>query len=119
MPNKVAYEINRIQRKFLWTGKHEGRFSALVKWEVVKRPKAKGGLGVDDLILKNAALLFKWCWRYTCEEGALWRKVVQSLHKEDHILVPGQAVDMVPGPWRDLKKWLQRGIQSLELFSTM
>ena len=56
------------------------------------------------MFLKNAALLFKWWWRYSCEEGALWKRVVQSLHKEDHILVPSKAVDTMPGPWRDLKK---------------
>jgi len=104
MPKKVAYKINRPQTRFLWSGSHEGRYSALVKWEIVQRPKAKGGLGVDDMMLKNAALLFKWWWRYACEEGTLWRRVVQSLHEEDYLLVPGRALPMVPGPWRDLKK---------------
>jgi len=43
---------------------------ALVRWEILQRPKAKGGLGIDDLMVKNAAMLFKWWWRYGCEEGA-------------------------------------------------
>jgi len=76
MPKKVAAEINKIQRRFLWSGKHDKRFTAMVKWEVVQRPKDQGGLGVGDLLLKNAALLLKWWWRYTCEEGALWRRVI-------------------------------------------
>ena len=63
MPKKVAIEINRIQRRFLWCSKHEGKFAALVKWEVVQRPKNQGGLGVGDLLMKNATLLFKWWWR--------------------------------------------------------
>jgi len=58
MPKRVANQNNKIQRRFLWNGKQEGRFSALVKWEVVQRPKGKGGLGAGDLLLKNAALLF-------------------------------------------------------------
>jgi len=104
MPKRVENEINKIQRRFLWSGKHGGRYSALVRWEVVQRPKVKGGLGVDDLLLKNAALLFKWWWRYACEEGPLWRRVVQSLHKEDQVLLPGRALSTIPGPWRDLKR---------------
>ena len=71
IPKRVAKEINKIQRNFLWNGKQGGRSSALVRWEIVQRPKAKGGLGVGDLLLKNAALIFKWRWRYACEEGVL------------------------------------------------
>jgi len=71
---------------------------------VVQRPKEKGGLGVGDLLLKNAALLFKWWWRFACEEGALWRVVVQSLHEEDHVLLPGRTLSTLPGPWRDIKR---------------
>jgi len=71
IPAKVAQEINKIQRRFLWSGKSQGRYNALVKWETLQRPKEKGGLGVVDCMMKNAALLFKWWWRYACEEGAL------------------------------------------------
>jgi len=59
MPKGVANEINKIQRRFLWSRKYESRFSTLVKWEVVQRPKEEGGLGVGDLLFKNAALFFK------------------------------------------------------------
>jgi len=103
MPKKVADMINKIQRRFLWCGSDENRVSALVKWEVVQRPKAQGGLGVGDLLLKNAALLFKWWWRFACEEGAMWRSVIQSLHEEDHLLLPGKSISTLPGPWRDIK----------------
>lgn len=30
----------------------------LIKWGVIQKPKELGGLGVDDIIIKNAALLF-------------------------------------------------------------
>ena len=104
MPKKVATEINKIQRRFLWSGKHERRISTLVKWKVVQRSKKEGGLGVGDLLIKNAALLFKWWWRYACEEGAMWRTVVQSIHEEDHFLLPSKARSSLPGPWRDIKQ---------------
>ena len=32
---------------------------ALVRWEIIQKPKWAEGLGIDDLMLKNAALLFK------------------------------------------------------------
>jgi len=104
MPKKVAIEINRIQRRFLWCSKHEGKFAALVKWEVVQRPKNQGGLGVGDLLMKNATLLFKWWWRYACEEGTLWRRVVQSLYEEDQGILVGSNNPTLNGPWRAIKK---------------
>jgi len=61
-------------------------------------------LGIDDLVVKNAAMLFKWWLRYTCEEGALWKEIVSSIHKEDLSLLPSKTRAAVPGPWRDIKK---------------
>jgi len=71
---------------------------------VVQRPKTQGGLGVGDLLMKNAALLFKWRWRYACEEGALWRRVVQSLYEEDQGILVGNNIPTINGPWRAIKK---------------
>jgi len=76
---------------------------ALVRWEILQRPRAKGGLGIDDLVVKNAVMLFKWWWRYACEEGALWKEIVSSIHKEDLSLLPSKMRAVVPGPWRDIK----------------
>jgi len=67
-------------------------------------PKKQGGLGVGDLMIKNAALLFKWWWRYACEEGAIWRRVVQSLYEEDQNLLPIKKTTSLAGPWRDIKQ---------------
>jgi len=82
LPKKVAKEIIRIQRKFLWSVNKEGNFMPLVKWEIVQQHKDRGGLGVGDIVVKNSALLFKWWWRYANEEDPLWKRVVQSIHKE-------------------------------------
>ena len=60
IPKKVAQEINSIQRRFLWSGKKQSRYNALVKWELIQKPKDKGGLRVTNCTLKNAVLLLKW-----------------------------------------------------------
>ena len=33
-----------------------------MRWEIVQKPKSARGLGVGDILLKNAALVFKWWW---------------------------------------------------------
>ena len=70
----------------------------------MQRPKASGGLGVDDMIMKNAAMLFKWWWRFACEEGALWKEVVSSIHKEGTFILPSITKSPIPGPWRAIKQ---------------
>ena len=105
MLKKVAVEITKMQRKFLWSGNKEGRSNALVRWEVVQRPKKSRGLGAGDLLLKNAALLFKWWWRYSCEEGSLWRKVVNSIHNEDLTLMPSKNISQFPGLGKKSRRW--------------
>jgi len=104
MPKKVANEIIRVQRKFLWSGTKEGNFVPLVKWELVQQPNCKGGLGVGNIVMKNAALLFKWWWRYACEEDSLWRRVVKSVHSEDKAILPSCSVSKVSGPWQTIKR---------------
>jgi len=104
MPKKVALEINKIQRKFLWNSKHNCKTAALVKWEIVQRPKKEGGLGVGDLTIKNAALLFKWWWRYACEEGAAWRSVIQSIYEEEDVILPSKDQIRISGPWKTIKQ---------------
>ena len=39
-----------------------------------------GGLGVGDVIIRNAAMLFKWWWRFVSEDNSLWKQVVCSCH---------------------------------------
>ena len=59
MPATVAAKIERLQRDFLWLGIGEGKRDHLVRWDVVCKPKAIGGLGFGNISLRNLALLGK------------------------------------------------------------
>ena len=59
------------------------------------------------MLLKNPTLLFKWWWRYTTEEGALWQRVITSIHNEDIIALQTPTLSQVPGPQRDIKRLAQ------------
>jgi len=78
----------------------------LVKWDVVMQQKSAGGLGVGDLAVKNVALLFKWWWRFADEEEPLWKKVIQSIHKEGKGIIPSSSVTRYTGPWQTVKKMI-------------
>ena len=83
MPKAVAQRIINMQRKFFWCSESSQRGFPLVAWETIQRPKELGCLGVGDLVIKNAALLFKWWWRYSDRGKPLWKRIVFSNHGTD------------------------------------
>ncbi|XP_016168080.1 uncharacterized protein LOC107610554 [Arachis ipaensis] len=103
MPKAVAEKLISLQRKFLWN-KEDGRNGmALVRWELVQAPKKLGGLGVDDAMVRNFALLFKWWWRFAKEECLLWKKVVCSCNNlKPTELLSTQVLPTRGGPWKDI-----------------
>ncbi|KAL4573213.1 hypothetical protein LXL04_020012 [Taraxacum kok-saghyz] len=45
------------------------------------QPRGKfGGLGIGSLEAINHGLLGKWLWRYRVEQGALWTRIINSIH---------------------------------------
>ena len=53
----------------------------MVSWDLVCRPKEVCGLGVENISLRNQALLEKWLWRYPKESSTLWHKVILSIYE--------------------------------------
>jgi hypothetical protein len=52
----------------------------LTKWDIIYRHKDQGGLGVEDLELKNKFFLSKWFFKLMNEEG-FWQEL---LHNNKH-----------------------------------
>src|SRR3954469_17837666 len=59
IPDGIIKQLERITRQCLWRryGKDSGK--SLAAWELVCRPKMKGGWGVLNLSIQNQALLIK------------------------------------------------------------
>ena len=80
MPKSVARKIISMQRHFFWYSSDNQRGIPLVALEFIQKPKELGNLGVGDLTIKNAALLFKWWWRFNEHGDLIWKKIVKSNH---------------------------------------
>uniref|UniRef100_A0A2N9FRJ8 Reverse transcriptase domain-containing protein n=1 Tax=Fagus sylvatica TaxID=28930 RepID=A0A2N9FRJ8_FAGSY len=70
MPLGASYKALAI-----WTPVIEKIERRLAGWQ-------KGGLGVQQVIPTNLALLGKWLWRFGMEESHLWRRVVAAKYGE-------------------------------------
>jgi hypothetical protein len=78
IPAKVANQLEKLQRDFLWCGMEGKPKFHLVNWSQICAPLSYGGLAVRDLRSFNKALLGKWLWRYGSERETLWRLVVEA-----------------------------------------
>jgi len=60
LPKGVIENIDRTRKQCLWRDSDEEKKGGnLVAWQIVQKPKDKGGLGVINLQLQNDALLLK------------------------------------------------------------
>ena len=83
MPKQVAKTIISLQSRFFWGNKDGNSAMALVRWDIIQRPRKLGGLGIGDIVLKNAGMLFKWWWRFSVENSPLWKQVICSCYDLD------------------------------------
>src|SRR5438105_4158864 len=57
-------------------GDSEKKKYRLVRWDIICRPKDQGGLGIQDLLVKNTALLGKWLYKLLTEDG-VWQTLLR------------------------------------------
>ena len=83
MPKSAVKKIISLQSKFFCSKGNGKRGLASVSWNHIQLPKEAGGLGVDDLLMKNAAMLFKWWWCFSVGDKPLWKRIVCSCNDLD------------------------------------
>ena len=54
---------------------------------------------MGDLLMKNAAMLYKWWWTFANEEKPLWKKIVGSCHRTDVNSSSYVEIKKNSGPW--------------------
>ena len=77
LPKGVIENIDCIRKQCLWRGNSEKKHGGnLVAWEIVQKPKEKGGLGVINLKLQNEALLLKHLHKFYNQADIPWIKLI-------------------------------------------
>ncbi|XP_050229329.1 uncharacterized protein LOC126678474 [Mercurialis annua] len=74
-------EIESKCRQFLWGSSTESRKINLIKWDVVRKSRVRGGLGHKNMSLMNEALLMKIGWKILANHDVFWVKILRSKYK--------------------------------------
>ncbi|OAE25854.1 hypothetical protein AXG93_2145s1530 [Marchantia polymorpha subsp. ruderalis] len=75
-------KIEQLYRQFLWGYNKDGEAKrSLVRWDLVCRPKAEGGLGIRCLPDTNSSLMGKWIGSILDETAGTWGLALADLVK--------------------------------------
>jgi hypothetical protein len=86
IPVGVLEVIDRARRHCLWRRKDKEKINSLAAWDMVCKPKKKGGMGIINLKLQNAALLLKHLHKFYNNYDTPWVKLIKDTYY--HGLVP-------------------------------
>lgn len=64
LPVNIRQSIDRIRKRFLWSGTNTNKKYHLVAWDQICLNKNQGGLGILNLEKMNISLLAKWWYRF-------------------------------------------------------
>jgi len=102
LPKGVIDNIDRARKQCLWRGNDAERKKGgnLVAWEIVMKPKEKGGLGVLNLRLQNDALLMKHLSKFYNKADIPWVHLIWNKYYSTK--VPHVARESGSFWWKDV-----------------
>lgn len=62
----------------IWICIHLPQEYGLTRWDIICRPKDQGGLGIENLEVKNRCLLSKWLFRLSIETEGMWVQILRN-----------------------------------------
>jgi hypothetical protein len=106
----IIKTLDRGRRHCIWAKKDSDKVQSLAAWELVCKPKNKGGLGIINLELQNQALLLKQLYKFYNKAKVPWVDLVWYSHYSDK--VPHASKKAGSFWWRDIwsLSWQFRGV---------
>jgi hypothetical protein len=80
LPIGLTNQLDRILRQCLWRDKDGMPKQSLAAWELVCKPKSKGGLGIVNFQKQNAALLIKILDKFYNKRDLPWVNLIWEKH---------------------------------------
>ena len=86
VPVGVRKRLDFYRSRFFWQRDELKRKCRLAKWDIICRPKDQGGLGIENLEVKNRCLLSKWLSKVSVETNATWAQILRSKYLQSKTL---------------------------------
>jgi hypothetical protein len=101
LPVTVIEIIDKYRKNCLWTGNDfKNKGYNLAAWDLVRKPKSKGGLGAINLSMQNDALLLKQLEKFYRKENLQWVNLIWHKYYSDS--VPHLAREKGSFWWKDI-----------------
>ncbi|XP_034211169.1 uncharacterized protein LOC117624139 [Prunus dulcis] len=84
LPMSICDELDKLNRNFFWGGSDKKTKVHLCQWDLLCRPKSKGGLGFKKTHEMNKALLAKSGWRLLKKDEGLWAQIFEKKYLRGH-----------------------------------
>ncbi|KAI5352205.1 hypothetical protein L3X38_005096 [Prunus dulcis] len=84
LPMSICDEPDKLNRNFFWGGSDKKTKVHLCQWDLLCRPKSKGGLGFKKTHEMNKALLAKSGWRLLKKDEGLWAQIFEKKYLRGH-----------------------------------
>jgi hypothetical protein len=102
LPPDQTKQLDRILRHCLWRDQEGQPKQSLAAWEMICKPKLKGGLGIVNFQKQNVALLLKFLDKFYNKKDVPWVQLVWSDHYQGKI--PHEEKLCGSFWWRDIMK---------------
>ena len=86
VPVGIRKRLDFYQSRFFWQSDELKRKYRLAKWDIICRPKDQGGLGIENLEVKNRCLLSKWLYKLSVETDATWAQILRNKYLQSKTL---------------------------------
>jgi hypothetical protein len=102
LPPGIIKPMERILRQVLWSDDPDNPKQSLAAWDMLTKPKDKGGVGLVNFKKKNEALLMKHLDKFYNKANVPWVNLLWSTYYEDFV----PHADKLCGSfwWRDIFK---------------
>jgi hypothetical protein len=78
LPLGLCDDLTKIIRDFWWGSEKDKRKMHWVAWDIMLKPKIKGGMGFKDMRIFNQALLARQAWRLLQNPESLCAQVLRA-----------------------------------------
>ena len=104
VPVGVRKRLDFYRSRFFWQGDEPKRKYRLAKWDIICRPKDQGGMGIENLEVKNRCLLSKWLWKLSSGTDAMWAQILRNKYLQTKTLAQVSVRPTDSPFWKGLMK---------------